>query len=79
MASKSFHKLIAHPKITKGIAQLTNATELRIWHDQIQNKPPEIGGTIHWYQDTIHWYQDTPLWPIIAPITEGSNRLGSTR
>jgi phytanoyl-CoA hydroxylase len=36
---------------------------LRIWHDQIQYKPPQTGGT-------THWHQDAPLWPILAPMTE---------
>jgi phytanoyl-CoA hydroxylase len=63
MASEPFRGLIAHPKITAGISQLTGATELRIWHDQIQYKPPQIGGQ-------TDWHQDAPLWPIIAPMTE---------
>lgn len=63
MGSKPYLKLTTHPKITKGIAQLTEATELRIWHDQIQYKPAEIGGV-------NMWHQDAPLWPIIAPMTE---------
>ena len=63
MASGAFARLTAHPKITEGLAQLTDATELRIWHDQIQYKPPQIGGT-------TDWHQDAPLWPIIAPMTE---------
>lgn len=62
-ASRPFRELIAHPAVTAGLAQLTNATELRIWHDQIQYKPAEIGGV-------NMWHQDAPLWPIIAPMTE---------
>ena len=62
-ASEPFKALIGHPQITAGLAQLTKATELRIWHDQIQYKPPQIGGT-------NMWHQDAPLWPIIAPMTE---------
>lgn len=63
MASEPFHRLIAHPRITAGLAQLTAATALRIWHDQIQYKPPQIGGV-------NMWHQDAPLWPILAPMTE---------
>lgn len=63
MASEPFRQLMVHPQITKGLAQLTDASELRIWHDQIQYKPPQIGGT-------TMWHQDAPLWPIIAPMTE---------
>ncbi|HXV99352.1 MAG TPA: phytanoyl-CoA dioxygenase family protein, partial [Anaerolineae bacterium] len=47
----------------EGVAQLTSATGLRIWHDQVQYKPPEIGGV-------NMWHQDAPYWPIIAPMTE---------
>ena len=63
MASEPFKRLVTHPEITKGVAQITGATELRIWHDQIQYKPPEIGGV-------NMWHQDAPYWPIIAPMTE---------
>jgi len=63
MASAPYHTLISHPQITKGLAQLTDASELRIWHDQIQYKPPQIGGV-------NMWHQDAPYWPIIAPMTE---------
>lgn len=62
-ASEPFKALISHPQITEGLAQLTNATELRIWHDQIQYKPAQIGGV-------NMWHQDAPYWPIIAPMTE---------
>lgn len=62
-ASPAFKRLMMRPEITTSISQLTGATELRIWHDQIQYKPPEIGGQ-------TDWHQDAPLWPIIAPMTE---------
>ena len=64
-ASEPFRILHCHPKILEDMAQLTQASELRIWHDQIQYKPPEIGGT-------TSWHQDAPLWPIIRPMTEVS-------
>src|SRR5260221_2862573 len=64
-ASEPFRKLIFHPKIVTGISQLTQASELRIWHDQIQYKPAQIGGV-------NMWHQDAPLWPILAPMTEVS-------
>ena len=62
-ASPPFRRLMMRPEITSSISQLTGAQELRIWHDQIQYKPPEIGGQ-------TNWHQDAPLWPIIAPMTE---------
>lgn len=62
-ASPAFQRLMMRPEITSSIAQLTGAHELRIWHDQIQYKPPAIGGI-------NMWHQDAPYWPIIAPMTE---------
>lgn len=59
-ASPAFKALITNPKITEMAAQLSGASELRIWHDQIQYKPKEQGGR-------LHWHQDSPLWPTLAP------------
>ncbi|MBT3601462.1 MAG: phytanoyl-CoA dioxygenase family protein [Candidatus Latescibacteria bacterium] len=64
-ASDPFRELHCHPTILEEMAQLTQSDELRIWHDQIQYKPAEIGGT-------TGWHQDAPLWPIIRPMTEVS-------
>ena len=44
-------------------AQLTGAKQLRVWHDQIQYKPKEQGGR-------LHWHQDSPLWPTLQPKNE---------
>ncbi len=62
-ASSPFKALMGHPQITSAISQLTGSHQLRIWHDQIQYKPPQVGGI-------TDWHQDAPLWPIIAPMTE---------
>ncbi|MFM1850899.1 MAG: hypothetical protein RIS54_583 [Verrucomicrobiota bacterium] len=62
-ASPAFKGLIHNRQIAEEMAQLTGATELRIWHDQIQYKPASRGGV-------NMWHQDAPLWPIIAPMTE---------
>jgi ectoine hydroxylase-related dioxygenase (phytanoyl-CoA dioxygenase family) len=62
-ASSPFRSLISNPIIVDEMAQLTAAKTLRIWHDQIQYKPAETGGT-------NMWHQDAPLWPILAPMTE---------
>ncbi len=65
-ASSPFKDLIiSSPQIANEIAQLTQANSLRIWHDQIQYKPPKVGGA-------AYWHQDAPLWPIIEPMTEVS-------
>ncbi len=64
-ASKPFETLVSDAKIVEEIAQLTGATKLKVWHDQIQYKPAETGGV-------NMWHQDAPLWPIIRPMTEVS-------
>ena len=58
-----YEHLVSHKEIAKAIAQLTDASELRVWHDQIQYKPPQLGGV-------QRWHQDAPLWPVIEPMTE---------
>jgi len=60
MASDPFRDLISHRKIVDEIAQLLEAKQLRVWHDQIQFKPPNHGGV-------NHWHQDGPYWPILTP------------
>lgn len=62
-ASDAFFELIHNKTIAEEMAQLTGAKSLRIWHDQIQYKPPTTGGV-------NMWHQDAPLWPILAPMTE---------
>ncbi len=64
-ASEPYRTLIFEQKVVEEMAQLTGATELRVWHDQIQYKPAEVGGV-------TTWHQDAPLWPILAPMTEVS-------
>ena len=59
-ASPAFRRLLQHPRIVAEVVQLTGARELRVWHDQIQYKPPRTGGT-------THWHQDAPAWPVITP------------
>ena len=64
-ASEPYRRLISNPAITAAVAQLTGASCLRIWHDQIQYKPAARGGV-------NMWHQDAPLWPVLAPMTEVS-------
>jgi ectoine hydroxylase-related dioxygenase (phytanoyl-CoA dioxygenase family) len=61
-ASQPFRDLAFHPTITEEVAQLTQARQLRVWHDQIQHKPAAIGGV-------NMWHQDSPYWRILAPKT----------
>lgn len=60
MASEAYFKHASNPRICEEIAQLSKTDTVRIWHDQIQYKPPITGGP-------THWHQDHPLWPIIQP------------
>jgi phytanoyl-CoA hydroxylase len=60
MASEAFYEHACHRQICEEIAQLCKTDTLRIWHDQIQYKPPFTGGP-------THWHQDHPLWPVIQP------------
>jgi phytanoyl-CoA hydroxylase len=62
-ASDAFRELLSNPTIVEEVAQLTDAKQLRVWHDQIQYKPAGEGGVNMWHQD---W----PYWPNIAPMTE---------
>ena len=61
-AAPAFEKLIYHPAIVEGISQLAGQRDLMVWHDQIQYKPAQYGGS-------TYWHQDAPLWPIIKPMT----------
>jgi len=59
-ASEAFRTLVTHPQIVDMASRLSGAKELRIWHDQIQYKPKELGGR-------LHWHQDSPLWGTLQP------------
>ena len=61
MASEPFRQLMMHRKITEEVVQLSAASPIRIWHDQIVYKPAETGGV-------NMWHQDAPLWPVIEPM-----------
>lgn len=60
MASERFLAHAAHPQICQEVAQLTASATLRVWHDQVQYKPPIIGGP-------TFWHQDHPAWPVLQP------------
>ncbi|GMK46788.1 hypothetical protein PghCCS26_39170 [Paenibacillus glycanilyticus] len=60
LASDRYLQHAAHPVICEEVAQLCHSNSLRIWHDQVQYKPPITGGP-------TNWHQDHPLWPIIQP------------
>jgi phytanoyl-CoA hydroxylase len=62
-ASPAFKALVTNQQIAEMAAQLSGAKQLRIWHDQIQYKPKEHGGR-------LHWHQDSPLWATLQPKDE---------
>jgi ectoine hydroxylase-related dioxygenase (phytanoyl-CoA dioxygenase family) len=59
-ADDLFRAHLANPEITAMVAQLTGAETIRVWHDQIQYKPPVTGSA-------TDWHQDHPAWPILEP------------
>jgi phytanoyl-CoA hydroxylase len=62
-ASPKFRDHLGDGVIVQEVAQLTRAHGLRVWHDQIQYKPPRHGGV-------NGWHQDAPLWPPLNPMTQ---------
>jgi len=59
-ADPMFRQHTYNPKICEMVSQLIGYPVLRVWHDQVQYKPPRIGGP-------TTWHQDHPYWPIIQP------------
>jgi len=59
-ADPLFREHVYHPDVCAMVAQLIGHPVLRVWHDQIQFKPPRVGGP-------TFWHQDHPYWPIIQP------------
>ena len=64
-ASDAFARLTRTPSIVNDVARMTDARELRIWHDQVQYKPKDVGGT-------TSWHQDSPSWPVLTPHVQMS-------
>lgn len=58
-ASEAFRELLFRRVFGEEVAQLLDAEEVRLWHDQIQYKPAGVGGVNMWHQD---W----PYWPILS-------------
>lgn len=51
---------IERPDIVGMVLQLCPTQTLRVWHDQIQYKPPTVG-------TATRWHQDFPAWPVLTP------------
>lgn len=64
-ASEPFRRLHSRREIIADVVALTEAHELRVWHDQIQFKPPTTGGK-------TSWHQDAPAWPVLTPDVQVS-------
>ncbi len=60
MASEPFFAHASRQRLCEEVAQLTGSDTLRIWHDQVQYKPPMTGGP-------TYWHQDHPAWPVLQP------------
>lgn len=56
----AFEAHLYNPELTGAVATLMGADTVRVWHDQVQYKPPRNGGP------TI-WHQDYPYWPVLEP------------
>ena len=59
-ADDLFREHLFNPVMCGIVAQVTACDTLRVWHDQVQYKPPKVGGP-------TDWHQDHPYWPIIQP------------
>ena len=59
-AHPAFAAHIRRPELVAMVAQLCPTDTLRVWHDQIQYKPPAVG-------TATRWHQDFPAWPVLTP------------
>lgn len=59
-ADDLFRRHIYNEAICAMTAQLMGHPVVRVWHDQVQYKPPRVGGP-------TDWHQDHPYWPVIQP------------
>jgi phytanoyl-CoA hydroxylase len=60
LASEAFRSLLSNHEIVSNVVQLTGATNLKVWHDQVQYKPSGAGGVNMWHQDSPIWLPITP-------------------
>ena len=49
-AHPAYREHIARPDIVEMALQLSPTDTLRVWHDQIQYKPPNVGTSTRWHQ-----------------------------
>jgi phytanoyl-CoA hydroxylase len=60
--SAEFDRLVRDPALIAMLAELTGEKRYRVLLDQVQFKPPEIGGL-------NGWHRDMPTFPLIRPYT----------
>lgn len=65
-ASPAFKRLVTDSRLAAWAAALTGASELRLWHDQIQYKPASTGGETAWHQDGVYWPSIVPADSMIS-------------
>ncbi len=50
-ADDLFRAHLSNAPICETVCELIGTDILRVWHDQVQYKPPKIGGPTEWHQD----------------------------
>jgi ectoine hydroxylase-related dioxygenase (phytanoyl-CoA dioxygenase family) len=92
-ADDQYCRLLSHPTVTRMAADLARTDLLRVWHDQIQYKPPRVGTSTRWHQDYPAWLMTFPAhllsaWVALDDVTvetgclrfvPGSHRWGVHR
>jgi ectoine hydroxylase-related dioxygenase (phytanoyl-CoA dioxygenase family) len=53
--SERVRQFVAHPTLVTAAAALTGSPDLQVWSDQVQYKPPHLGGAQDWHQDAPYW------------------------
>lgn len=63
-----FHDLLFHPAYLVPAAQLLGVARVRLWHDQIFEKPARTGSVVAWHQDASFWTRTShPMQPGAQP------------
>jgi phytanoyl-CoA hydroxylase len=55
LASDAFRHLLNIEGLGEAMQALIGGDHIRLWHDQVQYKPKDIGGTTAWHQDWPYW------------------------
>jgi ectoine hydroxylase-related dioxygenase (phytanoyl-CoA dioxygenase family) len=60
--SAAFAAVVTHPGLAERLAEITGLDALRVLLDQVQYKPPRVGGR-------NAWHRDQPSFPLAPPCT----------